>query len=93
MRTTVVVSAVLGDVTIAGLRMSQRFSMSETADKGSAYLITELLHFCVVDGEGKPLKSADEWDIFAGDNQADALFLFKECKAFNDVTGKQAEKK
>jgi len=93
MRTTVVESAVLGDVIIAGLRMSQRFSLMEAANKDDKMAIMEMLRLCVVDAEGKPLKTFDEWDEFGGDHFEDALMLFRECKDFNDFSGKKAEKK
>ena len=93
MRTKVVDSTVLGKVTIAGLRMSQRFSLMEAAEKDDKLVIVEMLHLCVVDEEGNALKTVKEWDIFGGDNFEDALLLFKACKDFNNFSGKQAEKK
>lgn len=93
MRTKIVESVVLGDVTIAGLRMSQRFLLMEAAEQDDKLVIMEMLHRCIIDEEGNPLKTVDEWDVYGGDHFSDAIMLFKECKEFNDFSGKQAEKK
>lgn len=42
-------------------------------------MIPSLLAVSVVDAHGKPLKSTDEWDEWAGDNTAEASELFQRC--------------
>lgn len=92
-RTTTVKSAVLGDLTIAGLKMSQRFQVTRESGEDNDLLVASLLAISILGSNGKPLKTADEWDEYGGEHFTDAMMLFGEVMRFNDFNGEDAQKK
>ncbi len=91
-RETVPVEDLGGDVIVRGLLLSERMrhdSLNTEAQKplegeteqqakarAGAAVLPRTLHCCVVDEEGAPLMSAQEWDEFGGTNTAAAFLLF-----------------
>lgn len=82
----------LGEVTIRPLKLSQRFSLNDEGNDDNM-MVVKILHMSVVDAEGRPLKTQDEWDDFGGQHFQSAMSLFKDCMEMNDFDGTQAEKK
>lgn len=93
MRKTTVKSAVLGDLTIVGLKMSQRFQVTRESGEDNDLLVSRMLAMSIVASNGKPLKTADEWDDYGGEHFSDAMMLFGEVMRFNDFQGEDAQKK
>lgn len=92
MRTTTVTCEPLGGVTLRTLKLSERQNLTEEGgDDLGVFLL--MLHKCVVDEQGEPLKTVDEWDEFGGDYKPSAEQLFEDCMDHNDMRGEQATKK
>jgi hypothetical protein len=82
-----------GDVIVRGLLLSKRMELDEINDKAKEPLegetdeqartragklvVPRTLHACVVDDEGQPLLSMDQWDIFGGAHRATTFRLFE----------------
>lgn len=82
-----------GDVIVRGLLLSKRMELDEINDKAKEPLegetdeqartragklvVPRTLHACVVDDEGHPLLSMDQWDIFGGAHRATTFRLFE----------------
>lgn len=93
MKTTRYTSPVLGEVTLATLKMSQRFDITGTSGDNDTLLVAKMLAASVVGKDGKPLKTVDEWDDYGGENFADAMAMFSAVMQLNDIKGTAAEKK
>lgn len=82
-----------GDVIVRGLLLSRRMELDEINDKAKEPLegetdeqartragklvVPRTLHACVVDDEGHPVLSMDQWDIFGGAHRATTFRLFE----------------
>lgn len=63
----------------SNIKLSQRLKWRSECEENEHVMIPSLLAVSVVDAHGKPLKSTDEWDEWAGDNTAEASELFQRC--------------
>lgn len=73
---TVPVASLGGEVIVRGLMLSERMMLREKAHAaresgGGDRFIAELLACAVIDEDGKPLFSAEQWDIWAAANPAE----------------------
>lgn len=76
---TVPVPALGGDVVVQSLMLRDRFAWMST--KGPRFShISGLLALCVLDCEGTPLFTADEWEAWGAQNENEAFELFKVCE-------------
>lgn len=82
-----------GDVVVRGLLLSERMELDEINEKAKAPLegetdeqartragklvVPRTLHACVVDDEGQPVLSVDQWDIFGGAHRGTTFRLFE----------------
>lgn len=82
-----------GDVVVRGLLLSKRMEIDEINDKAKVPLegetdeeartragklvIPRTLHACVVDDEGEPVLSPEQWDVFGGAHRATTYRLFE----------------
>ena len=67
------------DVVVRGALFSARLALeakSSGSKIGVGELLPRLLAVAVVDAEGQPVLSEAEWDIHAGQHQADCMALF-----------------
>ena len=74
-------------VTIAGLeayfcsniRLSHRLKWRRQVQEDEDMMAPVLFSYAVVNESGAGVKSADEWDQWAGDNREEADALFDQC--------------
>ena len=75
---TVNVASLGGEVIVRALTLSERLNLYSVAvgtDNGFEH-IAKLLNVSVIDPNGFPLLTADEWEQFGGQEMADTLNLF-----------------
>ncbi|WP_431512614.1 hypothetical protein [Variovorax sp. DAIF25] len=81
-----------GDVVVRGLLMSERMALDDLNEKAAKPLegeseeqartragkliVPRMLNACVVDDEGMPVLSMDEWDVFGGAHRRLTFHLF-----------------
>ena len=63
----------------SGIRLSHRLKWGEESKENEHMMIPSLLAISVVDKDGKPVKSADEWDEWGADFNAEIHELFSQC--------------
>ncbi len=83
---TVQVDALGGEVVVRGLLLSERMAVqkkivtlrkAEATDEGNVHAILPvLLALCVLDADGLPLFTHDEWQAFGARHPAQAVGLF-----------------
>lgn len=81
-----------GKVIIRGLLLSDRVAILNKARAGGL-LISELLAKTVVDADGEPIYTSQEWEEFGASNFETCLDLFKEAKALSGLDAEVSEKK
>lgn len=60
-----------GTVRVQGLSLSRRLALRDTLEsEGAGRYVPVLLALCVVDRNGQPLASADDWDAWCGSHAA-----------------------
>ncbi len=69
----------LGSFHCSAIKLSHRLQWRADAEENPHIMIPSLLALCIQDDEGKPVKSADQWDEWAGENTGDASDLFNQC--------------
>ena len=63
----------------SNIKLSHRLKWRAECDEDEHVMIPSLLAVSVVNGDGVPIKSTDEWDEWAGDNTEEAAELFQRC--------------
>lgn len=79
-----------GEVIVRGMLLGERVSFY--AVTGSRRL-AKLLEFCVVDNEGEPIYTEQQWDEFGSRHYTVALDLFQKVRALNGMDAEVSEKK
>jgi len=69
---------------ISSMKLSTRMEWQEACAENKHMMMPALIYCCVVDKDGKRVKSLDEWDEWAGENLGSATDLFNKCL---DVAG------
>lgn len=95
-RETVPVPSLNGDVIVRGLKLSERLRLRGLAQDaaGSANpdrFVSELLAVAVVDADGNPFWSADEWDIWGSGQVADYGVLVDKALQLGGFDGAAAK--
>lgn len=91
---TVPVPSLGGDVVVHGLLLSDRIRILRSEEKSEAE-VSQLLAATVMDAEGKPLFTQQEWEAFAAESPqkfVDTVALFKEARALSGLNLEEAEK-
>lgn len=84
-----------GDVVVYGLRLSDklRFAAWDVERDGPRHRqMAALLAVAVRDGAGEPIWTEDDWDVWGGQNMADAVQLFRVAERLSGLDEAQAEK-
>lgn len=69
------VDAIGGEVVVQGLLLSDRLALAVNKEKPYTH-IAEMLSRTVMDDEGEPVYTAQEWEIFGAKNSEAAFELF-----------------
>lgn len=97
LRKEVVETAALGELVVRMLKLSERLALRrKTASEVAAtdaddVFCARLLAVSVLDKEGKPLYSEEQWDIFAAENTADANKLLEAAMRLGGFDGAEAK--
>lgn len=95
---TVSVPELGGEVVVRPLRLSQRLELSarDAQANGDARHqydhVSALLAYSVVDRNGEPIYSAEEWEVFGAQYLASVLKLWQEVYAVSGLNQDEAEK-
>jgi hypothetical protein len=82
-----------GSVTVRGLLLSTRMALFSALDKQQQYIYpSQLLAVTVLDESGEPIFTADEWDIWAGENQAEGMQLFNLAQKLSGLNSEETVK-
>lgn len=93
---TVPVPSLGGDVVVRGLMLSERLGLREKAQAakeagGGDRFVAELLACSVVDADGHPLFTAEQWDIWAADHPAEFGALIDKSMELGGLDGAAAK--
>ena len=80
-----------GEVVVRGLLLKDRLALFLDSDKGHANL-SRLLAATVRDGDGLPVFSADEWEVFGTQNFEAVVRLFSVARRLSGLDAEIAEK-
>lgn len=81
-----------GKVIVQGLLLSDRVRIMSKAGAGGV-MVSDLLACTVVDAEGEPIYSVQEWEEFGASNFNRALDLFKISRSLSGLDAEVNEKK
>jgi hypothetical protein len=97
-----------GEVVVRGLRLSERLQLDalnrlasapregepedEARVRAGSLALPRVLAACVVDGDGEPLMSAAEWDIFGAKHRTEAFVLFNTAMRLSGQDQAELEK-
>lgn len=81
-----------GEVIIRGLPLSQRLALMDAAG-GDRYLnAARMLHACVIDPDGEPLLSLEQWEAFGAMHFDEALRLARVAQRLSGLDREADEK-
>ena len=91
---TVTVEPLGGDVIVRELTFTERQTLIQAfgKDKKSTNSTLLLLHLSVVDADGEPVFTAEQWDVFGGKHKAEADKLFIKAVDVSGFDGEAAKK-
>lgn len=91
---TVDVAELGGEVVIRGLLFSERLALFARVDeKGKAFAeIPQLLALTVIDGDGEPVFTAEQWEAFGARHMETLLHLFSIAKRLSGLDAEAAAK-
>jgi len=100
---TVTVEALGGEVVVCGMLLTQRLAIQArmrqlraSAVEGGAdptmTVVPEVLALSVIDDEGHPVYTTQQWEVFGGQQQGQALGLFNAAMRLSGFDGKASEK-
>ena len=82
-----------GEIIVRGLLLSERLSLFAEAREGERFShISRLLACVVVDAEGKPVFTAEEWEQFGSANFEAALRVFEIARRLSGLDAEAREK-
>jgi hypothetical protein len=82
-----------GEVIVRGLLLRERLAIFNGADTGVNFAhIGQLLAATVVDADGLPIYTADEWDQFGNRHFSAALSLFQVARRLSGIDAELAQK-
>ena len=83
-----------GEVVVRGLLLSERLALfaDAQADGGRFSHIARLLACVVIDAEGKPVFTADEWEQFGASNFEAVLRVFEIARRLSGLDAEVREK-
>lgn len=93
MRNKTVEAEGLGTVTVQSMKLTERMRLRKEAGDDTGLFIIGLLEGSVLDSAGQRLKTADEWDEYGGDYQAEVMRLFDVASEVNGLIPEEAKKK
>lgn len=81
------VASLGGEVVVRALKLSERLALFSNRDEGGQVYahIAELLAVAVVDADGMPIWSSDDWDVWAAGHVDESLALFERAKALSGL--------
>ncbi len=88
------VASLGGEVVVRALKLSERLHMfSAAGDDGRHYThIADLLAVAVVDADGLPIWTADEWDTWASAHVEESVALFEVAKKLSGLDAEAVAK-
>lgn len=82
-----------GEVVVRGLLLSERLALFAEARDGERFShISRLLACAVIDAEGKPVFTAEEWEQFGSANFEAALRIFEIARRLSGLDTEVREK-
>lgn len=87
---TIAIPELGGDVFVQGLLLKDQLRISTDAGFGR---MADMLSSTVVDEEGEPIFSIEEWEVFGGQNQTAAFKLFDAASRLSGMVPEVDEKK
>src|SRR4026208_925770 len=84
---TVAVPDLGGDVVVQALLLKEQFELSSAPDAGVFGRITKMLSTSVVDAEGKPIFSVEEWEVWGATHIDATLLLLDTVKRLSGIGG------
>lgn len=92
-REVVPVPSLGGEVVVRGMLLSERLQWSAEYDEGSRFLqAAKALAVCVVDDDGQPLLTVDEWQAHGAQHMEECLALFDRVRRFSGLAGVEEKK-
>lgn len=67
------------DLSISSIRLSEKIRWQRMVHDDDPENGAYLMHLCIVDKEGNRIKSKEEWDGWAGENDQEAERVYLEC--------------
>ena len=91
---TVEVPELGGEVVVRGLRLSERLSITAAGDDFERFgNVSRVLAWCVLDAEGEPLMSREEWEAFGASHVDSCIRLFGIARRLSLLDQATVEKK
>lgn len=92
-REAVSVPSLGGDVCVRGLKLSERLTLRGLARAGGngEEFLAELLAICVVDTNGEPVFTAEQWDTFGSEHTAEYGELVDKAMSLGGFDGAAAK--
>ena len=83
-----------GEVIVRGLLFSERMALFAQAGEGAQVMayVPRLLALTVLDADGKPIFSEDEWEIFGMGQEAEMLTLMGTALRLSGLQGEAVKK-
>lgn len=83
-----------GEVVVRGLLLRERLALFDDANSGGVRFghLSAVLAACVLDADGKPVFTIDEWETFGAQHMEAALQLFAVAQRLSGLDVEDAKK-
>lgn len=75
-----------GSVIVRCMRVTDRWALFNIDEDDRGRYVTRTLAHCVVDDEGTPIWTEEEWDIFGATNEEVIVSLMGVCRELSELT-------
>lgn len=81
-----------GEVVVRGLMLKERLALFAGEAESKFAQISGLLAACVLDADGVPIFTADEWESFGAQHMEQSLVLFEVVRELSGLNAEVAQK-